>query len=322
MRPSNNPFSKGDDNHASSRPPGRARRGPELMMLPGLLLALVVLLPAGAAAQADPFNFRFTSGQSVAPIFDGWSRNPDGSFEMHFGYINRNHVQEVHVPIGPGNRMESGAADQGQPTFFYPRVHRKVFSVTVPADFGERELVWSLAVRGERHQAVAWLDAVWEIDPILNGRTPTDEQRVNQPPSLTVAASAQTVTLPNMLALTAAVSDDGLPRPRGRRQRARGQETPPTLQPPEDEPRAPVNVPVLRTGASPSAVQIDDRLTLTWTVLRGPASVAVASGSSGPGAGGQVALTATFSQPGGYLLRARLSDGHLFDDQELAVTVR
>ncbi len=287
-----------------------------------LALALVLVLPAGAAAQADPFNFAFTSGQSVAPFFDGWSRNPDGTYEMHFGYINRNHVEEVHVPIGPDNQMEAGPADPGQPTFFYPRVHRKVFSVTVPADFGDRELIWSLTVRGERQQAVAWLDAVWEIDPILNGREPTEEQKVNRPPSLSVTAAAQTVSLPDTLALSAAVTDDGVPQPLSPRLRASGQETPPTLQPPEDEPRVPVNVPVLRAGARPSIVKMDDRLTITWTVLRGPASVAVEADSPEPGADGPVAMTATFTQPGQYLLRVRLSDGHLFDEQELAVAVR
>ena len=135
-------------------------------------LALSLVLPASASGQADPFNFPFSSGQTVAPFFDGWSPNPDGTFEMHFGYINRNHVEEVHVAIGPDNQMEAGSADQGQPTFFYPRVHRRVFSVTVPADFGDQELVWSLTVRGQRQQAIAWLDAVWEIEPILGGREP------------------------------------------------------------------------------------------------------------------------------------------------------
>ena len=290
--------------------------------VPGFALLLVLMLPAGAATQADPFNFRFTSGQSVAPFFDGWSRNPDGTFEMHFGYINRNHVEEVHVPIGADNLLESGPEDQGQPTFFYPRVHRQVFSVTVPADFGDRELVWSLTVRGQRQQAIAWLDAVWEIDPILRGREPTDEQRANRAPSLSISTAASTVTLPDTLAVTATMSDDGLPGPRRPRLRARGQETPPALQPPPDEPRAPVNVPVLRSGSRPSAVRIDDALRITWTVLRGPASVAVEADPPEPGTDGPAAMAVTFSKPGDYLLRARLSDGHLFDEQELALTVR
>ena len=80
-----------------------------------LALALVLGVPAAATAQADPFNFEFSSGQTVAPFFDGWSRNADGSYQMHFGYINRNHVEEVHVPIGADNRVEPGERDQGHP---------------------------------------------------------------------------------------------------------------------------------------------------------------------------------------------------------------
>ncbi len=299
--------------------PGRIR--PTLGPVLALALALALGLPAGVAAQADPFNFPFTSGQTVAPFFDGWSRNPDGTYEMHYGYINRNYVEELHVPIGPANSFETGGADQGQPTFFYPRVHRKVFSVTVPADWGERELVWSLTVRGERQQAIAWLDPVWEIDPILGGRAPTAEQRINRAPRLSVTADGSTVRLPDKLAFTARVSDDGIPPASGPRRRARGQETPPTLQPAADEPRAPVNVPILRTGARPSEVAVDDRLTITWSVLRGSASVAVEADSDNPDAGEPVPMTATFSEPGDYLLRASLSDGHLTDVAEIEVRV-
>ncbi len=287
----------------------------------GLVAALGLGLPTGVAAQADPFNFPFTSGQTVAPFFDGWSPNPDGTYQMHFGYINRNHVEELHVPVGRDNRFETGEADQGQPTFFYPRVHRRVFSVTVPADWGARELVWSLTVRGQRQQAVAWLDPVWEIDPILGGRAPTAEQRINQAPLLSVTADGRTVRLPDTLALRAQVSDDGVPRASGPRRRARGQETPPTLQPAAGDPRAPVNVPVLRTGVRPSEVAIDNRLTLTWTVLRGPASVAVEADADDPDPARPVPLTATFSKPGEYLLQATLSDGHLTAVAEIEVRV-
>ena len=290
--------------------------------LPLMGLILVVLgLPTNTAAQADPFNFRFNSGQTVGPFFDGWSRNPDGSREMHFGYINRNHVEDVHVPIGAANRIEPGVPDQGQPTFFYPRVHRKVFTVTVPSDWGDKELIWSVTVRDQLQQAIAWLDPVWEIDPILNGRAPTEEQRTNQAPTLAVTPAARTVTLPNTLTLTAIVSDDGLPGARRVVRRARGQETPPTFQPPPGQPTAPVNVPALRTGGHPSVVKLGNGLTITWSVWRGPAIVPVESDSEDAAQDGAVTMTATFTEPGEYVLRARLSDGHLSDRRDITVTV-
>lgn len=283
-----------------------------------MALTLAFGLPTPTSGQADPFNFQFNSGQTVAPFFDGWSRNPDGTYEMHFGYINRNYVEEVHLPIGRTNQIEPGDEDRAQPTFFYPRVHRKVFSVTVPGDWGDRELVWRLTTHGQRQEAIAWLDPVWEIEPILNGRVPTEEQKVNEPPTLTVRASDETLHLPNTLTLTATVTDDGIPASRTVRLRARGQETPPTLQPSPDEPKAPVNVPTLRAGTRPSEVKVDDRLSITWTVMRGPASVAVDTDSV---EGDTVTMQATFTEAGDYLLRARLSDGHLADTAEIPVTV-
>ena len=45
-------------------------------------------------------NIKYNSGQSVQPIFEGWTKNADGSYQFHFGYLNRNHVEEVQVPIG------------------------------------------------------------------------------------------------------------------------------------------------------------------------------------------------------------------------------
>ena len=160
------------------------------------ILALVTLVPTGAATQADPFNFRFTSGQSVAPIFDGWSRNPDGTFEMHFGYINRNHVEEVHVPIGADNLLESGPEDQGQPTFFYPRVHRQVFSITVPADFGDRELIWSLTMAASASRlSPGWTRLGESIPSCAAARRPM-RSGPNQAPSLSISASSPAVNLP------------------------------------------------------------------------------------------------------------------------------
>ena len=107
----------------------------------GPVLALGLLLGGAGEvrAQADPQNFLFNTGQTIQPFFEGWTHTPDGGFAMHFGYLNRNYVEELHVPIGETNRFTSGAEDQGQPTFFYPRVNHRVFSVTVPADFADRD---------------------------------------------------------------------------------------------------------------------------------------------------------------------------------------
>jgi hypothetical protein len=151
----------------------------------------------------------FRSGQSVQPIFEGWTKNADGSFELHFGYLNRNFVEEPSVPIGPDNSFEPGPADRGQPGYFYPRQNRRVFSVTVPRDFGKRELVWTLKSNGKTEKAVGWLHPEWEVGPT----GPTGARGAptkNDPPTITVVNPGP-ATLQAPITLTASVKDDGVP---------------------------------------------------------------------------------------------------------------
>src|SRR5687767_8289638 len=68
-----------------------------------------------------------TKGLPVAPVFEGWIPNPDGSFDLMFGYFNRNWSEEFDVPVGPNNTIAPGGPDQGQPTHFYPRRNRFLF---------------------------------------------------------------------------------------------------------------------------------------------------------------------------------------------------
>jgi hypothetical protein len=287
--------------------------------------ALIVVLgaPGGAAAQGnpDPFGFKFNSGQGVQPIFEGWARNADGSFAMYFGYMNRNYVETLEIPVGPDNKIEPGAADRGQPTFFNTRIHRLAFKVAVPKDWGKKELVWSLTVRGKTEQAVAWLQPEWEIDPINAGKTLNEERKKNKPPTLTVSVPG-TVTLPNTLTLAAAVQDDGLPTPRkAPPKQAVGQETPPTLKPLPDQPELPVNVPQLGDGRGRGRGGAQG-LVVTWVVWRGPAAVTFDPVTPLVVKDGKAVVTATFAKPGTYVLRGRAFDGQLADEKDITVTVR
>src|SRR5262245_16891475 len=101
------------------------------------LLAIVLLL---GQLPTEISQIRFNSGQDVAPYFEGWIRNSDGSFDLVFGYFNRNWEQELSIAPGPANSVEPGGPDAGQPTYFLPRRHRWVFRVRVPADFGKKEI--------------------------------------------------------------------------------------------------------------------------------------------------------------------------------------
>src|SRR5439155_15879485 len=88
-----------------SRHPSSARRGI------GCLCAAFLLLGAFLTLHAQQPSFpgiEYPRGQDVSPTFDGWERNPDGTFSLWFGYFNRNTEEEVDVPLGPENNFDLG----------------------------------------------------------------------------------------------------------------------------------------------------------------------------------------------------------------------
>lgn len=271
------------------------------------VLALVVFgRPALAGAQADGLlsgNIKYNSGQTVQPIFEGWTRNADGTFQFYFGYLNRNHVEELHGPVGAANKFEPGVPDRGQPTYFYTRFNREMFSVTVPKDWGTKELIWTVVSHGRTERAVGWLRPDWEFAPV--GSVTTSDSK-NQPPALTITNSP-TVAMPATLTLTATVTDDGLPAARGRGNAgaARGAPNrPPAFDYPEFKATTPINVPQVER---PPAPRVTGRLQVAWSVWRGPGAVTFSPPAAGADSGPAV-VTATFSKPGEYVLRARATD--------------
>src|SRR5206468_10046493 len=116
--------------------------------------AAILVTRPGAFAQES-----FSSGQNIAPVYEGWEQNADGSFNLVFGYFNRNWEEEIVLPIGGDNAIEPGGADQGQPTRFLPRRNRFLFRIRVPKEFGTKELVWTLAAHGKTERAYASLKA-------------------------------------------------------------------------------------------------------------------------------------------------------------------
>ena len=297
------------------------------LLVAAAVIASLVGMPQLAPAQLDhlPYMLKYNKGQNVQPIFQGWSRNPDGTFEMHLGYLNRNYLEELYVPIGPDNHIEPGGPDQGQPTYFYTRNNRQIFSVTVPADFGNQELIWTLTVRGTTERAVAWLQPEWEIDPTFGGRRQGEENLRNVAPTLSLSVPAS-ISLQDELTLTASVTDDGLPTPRGSRQlqrnRAVGQEIPPILVPPEGTPEPPTNLPQLNVNARgrQSRPSPPEGLSVSYIVWRGPAGV-VFEPPFATAEGGSAATAATFGQPGDYVLQARAHDGAKSTYEFINVTV-
>ncbi len=139
------------------RSPFVARTVAAARILPGTLLLLAVYAAAGVSLHAQerqrlPLAPILTKGDEVAPFFEGWYRNDDGTFTLSFGFFNLNSEQVLDIPIGPDNFIEPAEFDGMQPTHFpvRPRRDRGVFHVTVPASYedGEQAVVWTITANG------------------------------------------------------------------------------------------------------------------------------------------------------------------------------
>jgi hypothetical protein len=182
-------------------------------------LAAVAFAWAVTSAQTSSQSV-MGSGQNIAPVYEGWEPNADGSFNLVFGYMNRNWDEEIDVPVGPDNTLSPGG-DQGQPTRFFPRRNRFVFKIRVPADFGTKEIVWTLTSHGKTERAYATLKPDYVIDAVVvmanvgaGGQLGTTPDLLgNQAPSLKVEGAKKRVAkVGEPMALTAVASDDGKPR--------------------------------------------------------------------------------------------------------------
>jgi hypothetical protein len=247
---------------------------------------------------------QFSRGQDVVPVYEGWLRDPDGTFTFVFGYFNRNWKEELVITPGPDNKLEPGEADRGQPTYFLPRRQPWVFRVQVPRDWGQQELVWTITAHGRTEKAYARLvpeEEMLERLIMTHGNLNPGDDDPNKPPSITIApVSAANADTP--VALTALVTDDGLPKPRAAREARPGV-----------IPQAQTN------SASPLRPQ---GLSVTWMEYRGPAKVAFDSAGPVMVKNGRAVTIAHFTAPGTYVLRATADDGALSRNADVTITVK
>ena len=66
------------------------------MRVSGAFFAALLFSGTGSYGQVQ-----YGRGQNVAPVYEGWQHNPDGSYSMVFGYLNRNYEEEVDIPLDP-----------------------------------------------------------------------------------------------------------------------------------------------------------------------------------------------------------------------------
>ena len=280
------------------------------------------VVPARVSAQSS--RQQLATGQNIAPVYEGWEQNSDGSFNLVFGYFNRNWEEELHLPIGENNTIEPGGPDQGQPTYFYPRRNQFIFRVRVPKDWGDKALTWTLTANGHTEKVVAKLLPAYEKDETFiatnnsTGETFGASQKDivgNKAPTLKAEGEkTRSVTVGKPVTLIAYATDDGIPKVKP---------LPPT----------PVG-----QAAGRLAPDVANGLRLSWFVYRGsgqkvtfePRQIEewqdIREGSNSPwspGWGpppvppdGKWVAKVVFSEPGSYVLRCQAHDGGLFTYQE------
>jgi hypothetical protein len=268
---------------------------------------LAALLLAGQLPTELP-STKFKSGQDIVPYFEGWIRNKDGSFDLVFGYFNRNWEEEIAIAPGPDNLIEPGAPDRGQPTYFLPRRQGWVYRLRVPADFGKGVVTWTIKANGKTEKAYGELLPVEEITErivMTRGNLNPGDDDPNQPPTVAIAASAA-ASVDAPLSLIANVSDDGLPKPRP---------APPARTAPSGD------ATTIQAQANSSAPPRPRGLNVTWMQLRGPARARF--DRSGPIAveNGKAETSVRFTERGTYVLRATANDGALSTKADVTVTV-
>jgi hypothetical protein len=320
-----------------------------------LIVAALAIFLAQQAASSQMLSY--SRGQNVSPAFEGWEKNADGSFNMMFGYMNRNWEEEVDVPLGPDNNISPGVPDQGQPTHFQPRRNRFVFKVRVPADWGKKELVWTLTTRGKTEKAFASL----REDSLVDNIVQASEQgalgagfsspviRANVPPEITIDIGERRAQIGKPLTVIAVAKDDGVPRPRfgpdsrdsERIAAARARAT-------NSTPPAPVARGTMTFDAAaqrpPSAITVGSQTGLRHScfVYRGAGRVTFTppqakvwedtrAGANSPWAprwmapavpaDGKYTVSMTFEDPGEYTIRCMASDGALNTPKDIVVTV-
>jgi hypothetical protein len=226
-----------------------------------------------------PLEPQRNSGESITPAYEGWYENADGSFTMLFGYFNRNRQQTFDIPVGPNNKIEPGAPDQGQPTHFEVGRQWGVFTIKVPKDFGNKTITWTIVANGERQSIPFTLNKAYPITPFkelgMGNEPPTlwfkdGGPKFMGPPTGIAASLTGAVNQPVVVNVWA---DDVKPKGEGNS----------------------------RPGASVA--------TLSFHKFRGPGAVSFEKGRLTVAKPGEmVSARATFNAAGDYVLRVQAND--------------
>ena len=268
-----------------------------IVLVCGLPLVIVPVV-AQQTSNGAPVKVmeRHASGESISPIFEGWSPNADGTRSLWFGYMNRNYEEQLDIAIGPNNFFEPGPADQGQPTHFLARRNKNMFAVVIPGNTPrDKNFTWTTIIRGTTAKVSGSLNPIWQVDHDITS------EKDNLPPVVKVEPD-QTITLPGTVTLSVNVSDDGNPKPSQRSGGGADFATAPT------GPGKPAGIVKDYPGDGRNAVG-NKTLTVEWSKFRGPGQVTFAPEKQSIGNPSDAKTTATFSAPGDYRILVVADDG-------------
>ncbi len=239
----------------------------------------VELLPLGK-------DIGITSGQTVTPAYEGWYEDDDGMIAYSFGYYNRNTEEVLEIPVGPANRIigtPDGNPDQGQPTSFAVERHWGVFTVKVPADY-DGEIVWHLENQGKTFHVPANPNTDYVIDAIVG------DAGGNFPPQVRFSDDGTWGHGPT--GTTEGPVDARVGRPLTVNAYAR-----------DDGKGSGLAALFLGTGGTTPPANVD------WFKHSGPGAVEFSeTNNKVPVEGGTATTEVTFSEPGEYVLRARVTE--------------
>jgi hypothetical protein len=271
----------------------------------------IVALAAASSLSLDaqlPLATPKVSGQAVSPVFEGWYANADGTFSLSFGYFNRNAEEVIEIPVGPNNFVGPGQQNQGQPTSFQARRHWGVFAVKVPANFGLKEVVWTLKFRGTTYAIPGTLHPNWQIDALEgeagSGNTPPvvkigDPASEARGPAGSMAGPLR-ATVGQPLTIDIWASDDG--------RSPATQPATPSAAPPQTPPVPPPAAGAARTGRAGRG-PTPPTVALAYFKHQGPGAITFTPSSGRAAAAGARATTsAVFSEAGDYIVRVRAND--------------
>ena len=247
-----------------------------------LVLGVGIIVNAQSNKGPLPLDPPRDRGTSITPAFEGWYQNPDGTFSLLIGYYNRNSREALDIPVGPNNKVEPGAPDQGQPTHFEIGRQWGVFTVKVPKDFGAKAVTWTIVSGGEAQAIPMSLNKGYPITPFK------ELGMGNQPPVLQFTQGGPKFTGPPTAVAASFTGTVGQPIP---------------IQVWVEDPKE-KGAEAAPAGRGPSSIA-----NMSFHVHRGPGPVTFDKARVPvPKQGDMVSTNATFKTPGEYMLRVQAND--------------